>query len=131
MNGPLEVLERERPVELRSAKQRRLPAALLVHANSVISGDRLADILWGDAPPADAAATLQTYVSRVRAALEPGRASGDPEAVLVTRAPGYVLRVEQDQLDTSCFERLVAEGRVALREGDPVAAAGQLRKALA
>jgi DNA-binding SARP family transcriptional activator/class 3 adenylate cyclase len=129
--GPLEVLERERPVELRSAKQRRLLAALLVHANSVVSSDRLADILWGDAPPADAAATLQTYVSRVRAALEPGRASGDPEAVLVTRARGYVLRVEQGQLDTSCFERLVAEGRVALREGDPVAGAAQLRKALA
>ncbi len=131
MLGPLEVLERERPVELRSAKQRRLLAALLVHANSVVSGDRLADILWGDAPPADATATLQTYVSRVRAALEPDRAPGDPETMLVTRAPGYVLRVEQDQVDSSCFERLVAEGRVALREGDPVAAAKRLGEAQA
>ncbi len=129
--GPLEVLERERPVELRSAKQRRLLAALLVHANSVVSSDRLADILWGDAPPADAAATLQTHVSRVRAVLEPDRVSSDPETVLVTRAPGYVLRVEQDQMDASCFERLVADGRVALREGDPVAAAKRLCEAQA
>ena len=47
---------RERAIRVGSAKQRCLLAALLVHANSVVSVDRLADILWGDQPPADAAA---------------------------------------------------------------------------
>ena len=69
--GPLEVRDGERAIRVGSAKQRCLLAALLVHANAVVSIDRLADILWGDQPPADAAAALQTYVSRLRAALAP------------------------------------------------------------
>jgi len=120
--GPLEVRDGHRSLQLGSAKQRLLLTALLVHANAVVSVDRLVDILWGDALPADAAATLHNYISRLRAVLEPGRSAQDRGRVLLTQAPGYLLRVEQDQLDTSCFERLVAEGRVALSEGDPAAA---------
>jgi DNA-binding SARP family transcriptional activator/class 3 adenylate cyclase/predicted alpha/beta hydrolase len=129
--GPMEVQDGETSVPVRSAKQRLLLAALLVHANAVVSVDRLTDILWGDALPADAAATLRNYVSRLRAILEPGQTAASPECKLATRPPGYMLRVDQDQVDTSCFELLVAEGRVALREGDPVAAAERLGKALA
>jgi DNA-binding SARP family transcriptional activator len=129
--GPMEVQDGQASVPVRSAKQRLLLAALLVHANAVVSVDRLTDILWGDALPADAAATLRNYVSRLRAVLEPGRAAAGPECMLVTRPPGYAFRVDQDQLDTSCFERLVAEGRVALREGEPAAAAERFGKALA
>jgi DNA-binding SARP family transcriptional activator/class 3 adenylate cyclase/predicted alpha/beta hydrolase len=129
--GPLEILDGERQVRLRSAKQRLLLAVLLVHANAVVSVDRLADILWGDDPPADAAATLRNYVSRLRAVLEPGPAAGGPEGALTTRPPGYALRVDADELDVSCFERLVAEGRVALREGDPAGARERLGQALA
>jgi DNA-binding SARP family transcriptional activator len=123
--GPLEVLGEEGPISLRSAKQRLLLAALLVHANAVVSVDRLSEILWGDERPADAAATLQNYVSRLRAVLEPGRASGETGTTLLTRAPGYVLRVDQDQLDANCFERLVAEGlrQVATGELSPAGAA--------
>jgi DNA-binding SARP family transcriptional activator/class 3 adenylate cyclase len=128
--GPLEVLEDDRPIPLGSAKQRLLLAALLVQANAVVSVDRLADVLWGDAPPADAAATVRNYVSRLRAALEPGRAAGEAATLLVSRQPGYVLRVEQDQLDAGRFEQLVAEGRVALREGDPATAQKRLGEAL-
>jgi DNA-binding SARP family transcriptional activator len=128
--GPLEVLDGEGSVPLGSAKQRLLLAALLVHANAVVSVDRLADILWGDEPPADAAATLRNYVSRLRSVLEPGRAGG-PGSVLVTRPPGYVLRVGDGALDRLCFERLVGEGRRALREGDPKGAASRLGEALA
>ena len=130
MLGPLEVQDGGAPVPLGSAKQRMLLAALLVHANAVVSVDRLADILWGDEPPADAAATLRNYVSRLRAVLEPDRASGEAGTVLVSRPPGYVLRVDQAQVDATCFERLVAEGRVALREGDPAGAAERLGRAL-
>jgi len=129
--GPLEVLDQGSPISLGSAKQRLLLAALLVHANTVVSVDRLADILWGDAPPLDAAATLQNYVSRVRAALEPGRVSGEAGTVLLTRAPGYLLRVHEDEVDASRFEQLVAQGRVALREGDQADAAKRLGEALA
>jgi DNA-binding SARP family transcriptional activator/class 3 adenylate cyclase len=128
--GTLEVLDQGSPISLGSAKQRLLLAALLVHANTVVSVDRLADILWGEDPPLDAAATLQNYVSRVRAALEPGRASRGAGTVLLTRSPGYLLRVHQDEVDGSHFEQLVAEGRVALREGDQAGAAKRLAEAL-
>jgi DNA-binding SARP family transcriptional activator/pimeloyl-ACP methyl ester carboxylesterase len=128
--GSLEILDGERPVHMGSAKQRLLLAALLVQANTVVSADRLVDILWGDEPPVDAAATLQNYVSRVRAALEPSRAPGDPGKLLLTRVPGYLLRVEPDQLDASRFEQLVAEGALALREGNPTAATKRLGEAL-
>ena len=50
MLGPLEVLDGGRRIAVGSTKQRHLLAALLVHANEVVSVDRLADILWGDEP---------------------------------------------------------------------------------
>jgi predicted ATPase/DNA-binding SARP family transcriptional activator/class 3 adenylate cyclase len=126
--GPLEVLDGDTPVRLGGVKQRLLLAALLVHINTVVSVDRLVDILWGDEPPVDAAATLQNYVSRLRATLEPGRAAGDPGTVLLTRPPGYLLRVDPDQVDASGFERLV--GEVHGRAGDDEAAAAILDEAL-
>ncbi|MGI8797208.1 MAG: alpha/beta fold hydrolase [Acidimicrobiia bacterium] len=128
--GPLEVFDGGSPVPLGSAKQRVLLAALLVQANTVVSVDRLADILWGDEPPRHAAATLQNYVSRLRAALEPGRAGGRAGTVLLTRSPGYLLRVQEDEVDASRFEQLVAEGRVALRQGERAGAAKRLDDAL-
>ena len=53
--GPLEVREDERLVPVAGAKQRALLAALLLHANEVVSADRLIDELWDEAPPPTAA----------------------------------------------------------------------------
>src|SRR5207249_3956203 len=50
--------------------------------------------------------------------------------VLLTRAPGYVIAVDPDQLDLRRFERLAAEGERALADGDPASAAASLRAAL-
>ena len=128
--GPLEIRGGHRQVELRSPKQRLLLVALLVHANQVVSLDRLVDILWADAPPADAAATLQNHVSRLRATLEASRAPGDAGSLVLTRPPGYLLRVDPDHVDAGCFEQLVAAGRVALRGGDVHTAGRRLAEAL-
>ena len=49
--GPLEVLENGHPVPLGGSKQRALLACLLLHANEVVSRDRLIDELWGASPP--------------------------------------------------------------------------------
>ena len=50
--GPLEVLEEGRPVALGGAEAAGAPARLLLlHANEVVSRDRLIDELWGAAPP--------------------------------------------------------------------------------
>src|SRR5215212_8391346 len=109
--GPLEVVERDRVLMVGGGKQRALLAILLLHANEVVSTDRLLDDLWGSSPPATAAKSIQLYVSRLRKVLGDGR--------LVTRPPGYVLRVERS-------ERLVGEARAA----EPAPAASKLREAL-
>ena len=117
--GPLEVSERERLVALGGLKQRSLLAILLLHANELVSTDRLHAELWGDAAPVTAAKSIQVYVSRLRKELGADR--------LTTRAPGYVLHVDASELDLARFERLREEARRA----EPTAAARKLREALA
>jgi DNA-binding SARP family transcriptional activator len=77
-----------------------------------VSVDRLIEVLWPTRPPAAAANALQFHVSQLRKLL------GD-SGVLVTQEPGYLIRVEPDQLDLLRFERLVAEaiGAEAARAG--------------
>src|SRR3954451_23389592 len=117
--GPLEVVEHDRPLVLGGGRQRALFAVLLLHANEVVSADRLIDGLWGQTPPATAGKIVQVYVSRLRKALGKGR--------LVTQSPGYLLRVDRSELDLARFEQLVAEAGTA----DPRRAALKLREALA
>ncbi|HEX6476925.1 MAG TPA: winged helix-turn-helix domain-containing protein, partial [Acidimicrobiales bacterium] len=105
--GPLQVLVEGRPVPLGGAKQRLTLAGMLLHANAVVSVDRLADILWGDLPPDSASSTLQKYVYRLRGVIEPGRGSGEQAQRLITQPPGYLLRVGADQLDAVRFQDLV------------------------
>jgi DNA-binding SARP family transcriptional activator/tetratricopeptide (TPR) repeat protein len=114
---------------LGTPQQRALLALLLLNANEVVSRDLLIDELRGERPPETAAKLVQVYVSRLRKALEPDRASGARE-VLITRAPGYVLAVGPDELDLHRFERLVEEGREALAGQAPGAAAERFREAL-
>ena len=116
--GPLEAVEDDRPLALGGAKQRALLAVLLLHANQAVSSDRLIDELWGESPPATAGKIVQVYVSRLRKQLGYAR--------LLTRPPGYLLRVDPAELDLARFERLVAEAR----EEDAAAAGAKLRAAL-
>jgi YVTN family beta-propeller protein len=126
--GPLEVWDRGRPLALGGTKQRALLAILLLHANEVVSRDLLMDELWGARPPRGAPHTLETYVSRLRKTLHADR-EGEP--VVVTRPPGYMLRVGFGELDLHHFERLLEEGRRALATHAPERAAAKLHEALA
>jgi DNA-binding SARP family transcriptional activator len=99
--GPLEVVEHGRSLALGGHMQCSLLAVLLLHQNEVVSNERLIDDLWGEAPPATAAKSIQVYVSRLRKQLGDGR--------LVTRTPGYLLRVEPSELDAARFEQLIVE----------------------
>jgi DNA-binding SARP family transcriptional activator len=117
--GPLEVGGDDGPLALGGIKQRSVLAVLLLHANQVVSTDRLTDALWGASPPFTSTKTIQVYVSRLRKAIGDSR--------LVTRAPGYVLYVDPAELDLARFEQLVAEARRAT----PDSASAKLRDALA
>jgi DNA-binding SARP family transcriptional activator len=120
--GPLEVWDAGREVSLGGPKPRALLAGLLLHPNEVVSADRLIDELWGEDFPEDAAAALRVNISRLRKALA--------QDVLTTRSPGYVIRVEPDELDLHRFERLVDEGRDLLARGLAADASQRLRDAL-
>jgi DNA-binding SARP family transcriptional activator len=91
---------------------------LVLHANEVVSTDRLLDLLWGDDPPEPTA--LRVRVSRLRKAL-------GPRVELLTQSPGYVLKLDDEQLDLRRFESLVASSS----EEPPEVAADRLREALA
>ena len=67
--GPLEVRDEGRAIPLRGAKQRALLAILLLHANEVVSTDRLIDELWGERAAGAVATALQVRVSQLRKAL--------------------------------------------------------------
>ena len=116
--GPLEVRAGERVVAVGGMRRRAVLGLLLLEANRVVSVDRLVDGVWGDDPPASAQASLQNHLVRLR------RELGDR---LVTRPPGYLLRVAPGELDLDTFRRLVEEADGA----EPAAAADRLREALA
>ena len=116
--GPLEVrLADGRLLDLGGQKQRTLLGLLLLQANEVVSSERLIDALWEGAPPETAQKALQVHVSQLRKLLGKAR--------LETRPPGYLLRVEPDELDVGRFVELQQQGRLrdalALWRGPPLA----------
>ena len=117
--GRLELSDEGIAIEIAGAKQRALLAILLLDANRVVSSEALIDALWEQQAPETAAKALQVHVSQLRKLLGPDR--------VVTRSPGYALRVEEGELDLHEFEALVGRAR----ESPPAEASAILREALA
>lgn len=80
--GPLEVATGDGPVRLDAPKQRALLAVLIIHANEVVSSDRLLDLAWGESDSDGQLGKLRFQISKLRGVLEPGR---DSDGVIVTR----------------------------------------------
>ena len=128
--GPVEVWHAGRPLDLGPAKQRALVAKLLQHPNRVVSASKLIEAVWGQGPPESAPAILHTYIYRLRQALRSGVDGRAGEEPLLTRPPGYMLRVKQGQLDLDRFDSMVATAREATARGDHATAARLLGSAL-
>ena len=124
--GPLEITAGGQPLPVQGARTRAVLAMLLVHANQVVPADRLTAELWAGQPADRAAASLQVRVSQLRKAL---RAAGEADR-LVTRPPGYLIRVTPGELDAPRFEHLTRDGETALAAGDGALAARRLDEAL-
>ncbi|HSB88224.1 MAG TPA: winged helix-turn-helix domain-containing protein, partial [Ilumatobacteraceae bacterium] len=129
--GPVEVHRDGRPLELGGPQQRAVIAHLAIDAGRIVSVERLIDRLWGDQPPRTPLGTLQSYVSRLRRALEQNRGAGAVPEVLVSEAPGYVLRLPPEQIDVHQFRALVADARAAAAAGDDERALSGFDAALA
>ncbi len=103
--GPLEARDAGKPIGLGGPKQRGLLTLLLLEAGRVVSIDRLVEALWEGNPPATAVASLQNFVAQLRKALGPD--------TIETRSPGYLVRLEPEQLDLAWVRRLVDEARAS------------------
>jgi DNA-binding SARP family transcriptional activator/Tfp pilus assembly protein PilF len=124
--GPVEIRAGEDWQGIGAPKWRSVLAALLINGGQIVPADVLINEVWGDAPPAKAANLISIYVLRLR------RLLGDTgSTLLVTRAPGYQLRLAPEDTDAQLFEALVRDGRRAYAAGDPEGAASQLAEALA
>src|SRR6266700_268026 len=123
--GPVEVRAGEDWRGIGAPKWRSVLAALLIYPGQIVSAETLIGELWRDEPPARAANLVSIYVLRLR------RLMDDPDGrLLVTRAPGYLLRVSGDETDALLFEAMVRDGRRAFAAGDPEGAASRLTEAL-
>ncbi|MDI2030702.1 BTAD domain-containing putative transcriptional regulator [Saccharopolyspora sp. TS4A08] len=100
--GPLEVRLDGVPLEVGRTPVRALLACLLLEPNQVVPMDRLIDTLWDDEPPASARTIIQGYVSRLR------KFFGTSGPEIITRAPGYLLRVDGERIDAHRARSLIS-----------------------
>jgi YVTN family beta-propeller protein len=129
--GPLEVLRSGTRLKLGGRQQRAILGLLLCEAGQVVSIGRLADALWGEHLPTGFLTTVQTYIFHLRALLEPDRARGAGNGVLVTEAGGgYRLHAPAGAVDGVLFEDLLVRGQAALERQDPAEAVVLLDRAL-
>ncbi|ROO52657.1 DNA-binding SARP family transcriptional activator [Micromonospora sp. Llam0] len=100
--GNFEVVRDGRPVSVgRRRQERLLLAILLLAAGRPVATDRLTDLLWEGAPPANARGAVHTYVGRLRAALSP---YGVP---ITTKGRGYAAAA--GQVDATRFTDLARD----------------------
>jgi DNA-binding SARP family transcriptional activator len=123
--GPLTVVDSTGGrVAVAGPRLRVLLAALLLHANIPVPSGELAEIVWDGSPPSGAVATLRSYVRRLRGAVDEGAAR------IAASGAGYVIHVEQAELDVLEFEALCRDTRAALRAGEWADASATAARAL-
>ena len=114
--GSTEVLDGARRVAVPTGRGRSLLALLVLHAGEAVAADRIIDALWGEDPPPTASTVLQGLVSRLRRALEPGRAKGGRSELLETVGGGYRLAIDPQSVDANRFKQMVDQARGAPTE---------------
>jgi DNA-binding SARP family transcriptional activator len=125
--GALEVTSAETPVELGGVRQQIALAALLLEAGRVVPVDRLVQAIWDLDPPVTAKEQVQNSVSTVRRLLVN---VGLPRRVVAWRTSGYVLGIEQEQLDSVTFNDHVGRARANAKAGHYESAAKEFRSGL-
>lgn len=112
--GRVEVLRGGVEVAVGRSGTLNLLAGLLVAANTVVAGDALVELAWGEALPAHPSAALHTKISRLRQLL------GDER--IQTVGDAYRLRADVSELDLLRFDSLVSRARTAASDEDAAAA---------
>ncbi|MGW0824734.1 BTAD domain-containing putative transcriptional regulator [Streptomyces sp. NPDC002845] len=124
--GPLVIRSGGNELRVPAPRQRVILAALVLNANRVVPVDNIASFVWDGTPPPSAAATIRTYVMRLRQVL--GNAG---RARITTRAPGYLIELEEDETDLGRFTAHRKAAGALAEAGKTSEAVEELRKALA
>jgi DNA-binding SARP family transcriptional activator len=96
--------------DLGGCKPRHILEILLLNLGTPVSKTRLIEILWGPSASDGAVATLESYVSGIRRAIQPGQTKTGP---LRTANSGYVLDPGLVDLDLSRFRCLLSAADLA------------------
>ncbi|KOG64541.1 SARP family transcriptional regulator [Streptomyces griseoflavus] len=96
------------------SRQRTLLASLLVSNCRPVPAEQLYAELWGERPPSTVENSLQAHVYRLRRTLQELAGSEGTAPPLITRAPGYVLDIQPEDLDLNVFRERTARARQAL-----------------
>ncbi|WP_329121371.1 AfsR/SARP family transcriptional regulator [Streptomyces sp. NBC_01465] len=128
--GPALAERHGAPLALGAPQQQALLVVLLLNEGRPVSTAELLDALWGERPPARAVGILRTYVSRLRALLEPERAARTPATVLMSAGDGYALRLDTGAVDAGLFEARLSEAARLRGAGETAAAHRELGSAL-
>ncbi|MGM9467907.1 NB-ARC domain-containing protein [Streptomyces murinus] len=124
--GPVELVHEGRSLDVGGPRQRVVLAMLGLNVNRTLSTEQLIDAVWGDAPPVTARGQIQVAISTLRKQFA---RAGRPDAIR-TRAPGYVLELAPESVDSLEFDRLVTTAREDSRADRVTEAAATLRQAL-
>lgn len=131
--GPLEVTVAGISVVPTAKKPSQILAMLALNAGQVVTSTSLIEELWDLTPPRSAASTIQTYIMQVRRKLRAALLTAGHNTaneLLITRRNGYQLDVAPEGVDAARYERLSANGRRAMSEGDHRSASRILHTAL-
>lgn len=91
------------------ASHRRLLSILALEGGRRIGTERLIDLFWGDSPPDQSKASLQTHISALRRHLSPD--------LIATEGYGYRLDLDHVSLDVADFTTAANAARRAAAEG--------------
>jgi DNA-binding SARP family transcriptional activator len=106
--GSLEIEDGDRvlgPRDLGGSRPKQVLEILLAARGHLVPTDRLADLLWGENLPQNAAGSLQTFVSVLRRHLTPDRERA--RALVVTEAEAYRFATDLVELDLDRFDELL------------------------
>ncbi|WP_165367979.1 AfsR/SARP family transcriptional regulator [Phytoactinopolyspora endophytica] len=118
--GPLDIHLAGERLTVPGAKPRVLLSVLGLQPRTMLPGDVLQSMLWGDDFPPTAHKALQTHISTLRRTLGDG--------IVLTRGTGWLLAT--DDTDAEAFTRLIQTARDCTREGAHEAAIAHFDEAL-
>jgi hypothetical protein len=120
--GPVRAFRGADAVDLGPVRQQAVLAVLLLNAGKPVPAEKIVAALWNGDPPENGVDVVQRCIGGLRRALDP--------SLLAFTDKGYVLRVDENSVDTGVFRAALAQAQSEYRTGNIHTATIQVRSAL-